>query len=176
MVDFTCTRTKCPSCSTAKSSRAVSPHGLVTHSPCSAAHVIKRSSAHSPRSLGCLIFIPLFFIDIGNRNHPSIKKAASRGRALFSQTSHYDMRQTAKEHSTIEKHLPCPQFGNLVIGEFVDVWCGRPRPRPSFISVIPRRLYSREESAFPIRDVGASVRARTKRQNQKPRASSADGP
>src|SRR5436309_3940005 len=62
MVDFTCTRTKCPSCSTAKSSRAVSPHGLVTHNPCSAARVIKRSSAHSPRSLGCLIFIPLFFM------------------------------------------------------------------------------------------------------------------
>src|SRR5437879_7435173 len=62
MVDFTCTRTKCPSCSTATSWRAVSPDGLVTHNPCSAARVIKRSSAHSPRSLGCLILIPLVFM------------------------------------------------------------------------------------------------------------------
>src|ERR1700674_3068086 len=62
IVDFTCTRTKCALYSTAKSYRDISPQGRVTHKPCSAARVIKHISAHSPRNLGCLIFIPLFFI------------------------------------------------------------------------------------------------------------------
>ena len=36
----------------------------MTHNPSSAARAIKRISAHSPRNLGCLIFIPLFFMMI----------------------------------------------------------------------------------------------------------------
>src|SRR2546429_513302 len=135
MVDFTCTRTKCPSCSTAKSSRAVSPHGLVTHNPCSAARVIKRSSAHSPRSLGCLIFIPLFFMKFlsptlfgGHSCPPDFSLTPTKTRPFPAAPispipSDDDIQLNRRQHAT------SAEFAFFPFREFRSVWRGRPRPR-----------------------------------------------
>src|SRR5436309_9801479 len=131
MVDFTCTRTKCPSSDLAKSSRAVSPHGLVTHNPCSAARVIKRSSAHSPRIFGCLIFIPLFFMKFlsptffgGHSRPPDFFLTPTKTRPFpAAPISPIPPDDDRRQHAT------SAEFAFFPFREFRSVWRGRPRPR-----------------------------------------------
>src|SRR5580658_3655296 len=69
----------------------MSPQGLAMQSPCSAARAMKRSSAHSPRSLGCWISIPWFVIfALG-----SSKKVKGRGRRRPRHTGLVQMKNAA---------------------------------------------------------------------------------
>src|SRR2546427_10692375 len=143
MVDFTCTRTKCPSCSTAKSARAVTPHGLVTHNPCSAALVIKRSSAHSPRSLGCLIFIPLFFMKFlsptlfgGHSCPPDFSLTPTKTRPFPAAPispipPDDDIQLNRRQHATSAEFafFPFREFRSVWRGRLAREWSNAPSPR-----------------------------------------------
>src|SRR5882724_11980707 len=101
IVDFTCTRTKCPSRSPAKSYRAVSPQGFETCNPFSAARTMKHSSAHSPRNFGCLIFAPAPCFAMSNCRYPlpneNEKRGPQRGRAASNTTLHPLSHQILRE-------------------------------------------------------------------------------
>src|SRR5579859_3443455 len=77
IVDFTCTRTNLPRYSTTKSYGITSPQGLFKCSASSSARIMNFNSTHSPRTFGCLIRIPRFFIPV-SLSYPSPRSTARR--------------------------------------------------------------------------------------------------